>query len=62
MTIQMPNDIATLIKLIDTTFPLKHYPPGVSLVEIQRDLGKRDVVEFLKSLHRERVSRLHDGE
>lgn len=59
---QLPNDITGLIKLLDATFPLRNYPVGTDLSSIHRELGKRDVVEFLKSLHQEHVGRLSDGD
>lgn len=56
----LPKDINGLIKLLDQVFALKHYPPSATLAEIQRDLGKRDAVEFVKSLQREHMARLND--
>lgn len=56
----LPNDIAGLIKLLETTYPLKTFPVSADAVVIQRYFGARDVIDFLKALHRERVTRIRE--
>jgi hypothetical protein len=62
MSIQqsLPKNIPDLIKLLEQNFPLKHYSPAATLAEVHRDAGKRDVVEYVKSLYRESVESLRD--
>jgi hypothetical protein len=48
----LPQLSVDLIAQLDETFPLKCINPGESLDSAHRYAGKRDVVEFLKSLVR----------
>lgn len=59
-TSKLPNDIADLIKLLETTFPLRTFPVSTDAVTMHRYFGARDVIDHLRSLHNESVGRLHD--
>lgn len=54
---ELPPTVDKLIDLLDRTFPLQHFPVTADLPSIQRELGKRDVVVFLRSLQRARFER-----
>jgi hypothetical protein len=46
----LPTNIDDLIKLVDETFPLINPQLNMSLPEIQRKAGQRDVIDWLLEL------------
>lgn len=50
----LPVTVDALIDLIDHQFPLKNLAPGTPHDDIHRMFGARDVVDFLRSLQKER--------
>jgi hypothetical protein len=59
MTTELPTGLAGLIKLLEGHFPLRSWPASVTLAEIHRHAGARDVVDYLRALEREATER-HD--
>jgi hypothetical protein len=55
----LPSTLPALIKLLDQTFPLKSWPASVTLAEVHRHGGARDVIGFLESIQREQAEQLH---
>lgn len=52
---KLPATVDELIDLLDKqAFPLRSFPVDMPLHVIQRELGKRDVVDFLRVLKKER--------
>lgn len=51
---QLPRTVDELIDLIDLAYPLRSFPVDMAHHVIQRELGKRDVVDFLRQLQKER--------
>jgi hypothetical protein len=52
---KLPTTVDALIDLLDKrAFPLQSFPVDMPLHVIQRELGKRDVVDFLRALKKER--------
>lgn len=59
--ITLPNTVDELIDLLDKrAFPLRNFPADASLPAIQRECGKRDVIDFLRELQRERDDRTEE--
>ena len=59
-TTKLPSDIAGVIKLLESTYPLRTFPVSTDAVTMHRHFGARDVIDHLRSLHNEAVGRLHD--
>lgn len=54
----LPDTVDALIDMLDTkAFPLRNYSADTPFHAIHRELGKRDVVDFLRALQREREAR-----
>lgn len=51
---KLPRTADELIDLLDRAYPLKAYPVDMPITHIQRDMGKRDVIDFLRLLQKER--------
>jgi hypothetical protein len=50
----LPDTVSALIDLLDhRAFPLRAFPADVTMADVHRHGGARDVVEFLRSLQRE---------
>lgn len=59
--ITLPNTVDELIDLLDTrAFPLRNFPVSADFAAIQRECGKRDVVDFLRALQHERDDRTEE--
>ena len=54
---ELPATVDKLIDLLDRTFPLKNFSVTADLATVNRECGKRDVVDFLRSLQRARSDR-----
>lgn len=52
----LPATVDLLIALLDRTYPLKNFPPGLDALSVHRECGKRDVVEWLLILQKERLA------
>lgn len=50
----LPATVDLLITLLDKTFPLQNFPRTADLSSVHRACGARDVVDFLRTLQRER--------
>ena len=50
----LPSTVDALIDMLDQKFPLQHHSVDAPMSAIQRSLGARDVVVFLRSLQKER--------
>lgn len=46
----LPRTARELIAMLDRAFPLQNFPVDMSLHAINRELGKRDVIDFLRRL------------
>jgi hypothetical protein len=54
----LPDTVDALIDLLDTqAFPLRNFSADMPFHAIHRELGKRDVVDFLRALQKERAER-----
>jgi hypothetical protein len=54
----LPDTVDALIDMLDTkAFPLRNFSADTPYHVIQRELGKRDAVDFLRALQREREAR-----
>lgn len=51
---KLPRTADELIDMLDRAYPLHSFPVDMPATHIQRDLGKRDVVDFLRQLQKER--------
>jgi hypothetical protein len=46
----LPDTVEATINMLDRAFPLRNFSAGMNLADIHRELGKRDVIDFLRSL------------
>lgn len=54
----LPTKVDDLIDMLDTrAFPLRTFPVSATAAEMHRSFGARDVVDFLRTLQRERDER-----
>lgn len=54
---KLPEKADDLIDELDRAFALRNLPPDMPYHEMQRELGKRDVIDFLRALQTERAER-----
>lgn len=54
---KIPEKADDLIDELDKAFALRNLPPDMPYHEMQRELGKRDVIDFLRALQAERAER-----
>ena len=55
---KLPEEVDALIDFLDSeAFPLRSLPVDMPYHEMQREMGRRDVVDYLRSLQRERDER-----
>lgn len=54
---KLPEKADDLIDELDRAFPLRNFAVDTPAHVIQRELGKRDVVDYLRSLQRDRAER-----
>jgi len=52
--LKLPAKVDALVDLLDEAFPLRSHSVDTSMEAIQREYGKRDVVDFLRRLQAER--------
>lgn len=50
----LPATADELIEVLDAAFPLRNFPVDTPYHVMQRELGKRDVIDFLRRLQKER--------
>ncbi|KAF0098707.1 MAG: hypothetical protein FD144_4226 [Rhodospirillaceae bacterium] len=55
---KLPENADDLIHELDLAFPLRNFPVDTPAHVIQRELGKRDVVDFLRAMQRDRADRV----
>lgn len=51
---EFPSTADDLVDLLDRAFPLTNFDVNTPTHVIHRELGKRDVVDFLRALQKER--------
>lgn len=56
----IPHTADELVDMLDKAFPLRNFPPDAPLHVIQRECGKRDVIDLLRELQRERDDRTEE--
>ena len=56
-TTTLPDNVGGIIQLLEKTFPLRSWPANTTLVEVHRHAGARDVIDWLRILHRETTER-----
>jgi len=54
---KLPEKADDLIDELDRAFALRNLPPDMPYHEMQRELGERDVIDFLRALQTERAER-----
>jgi hypothetical protein len=54
---KLPENADDLIDELDKAFPLINFPVTTPAHIIQRELGKRDVIDFLRAMQRDRAER-----
>lgn len=55
---KIPEKADDLIDELDRAFALRNLPPDMPYHEMQRELGKRDVIDFLRALQTERAEQV----
>lgn len=55
---KLPEKADDLIDELDRAFALRNLPPDMPYHEMQRELGKRDVIDFLRAMQEERAERV----
>jgi hypothetical protein len=53
----LPESVDALIDELDKAFALRNFPVDTPHHAVQRELGRRDVVDFLRQMQRERDER-----
>jgi hypothetical protein len=51
---QLPRTADEVIELLERAFPLRNHPVGTPITHLEREFGKRDVIDFLRQLQAER--------
>lgn len=54
---KIPEKAYDLIDELDRAFALRNLPPDMPYHEMQRELGKRDLIDFLRALQADRAER-----
>ncbi len=54
---KLPEKADDLIDELDRAFALRNFPVDTPAPVVQRELGKRDVIDFLRALQTERAER-----
>jgi hypothetical protein len=49
----LPRTVNELIDMLDAAFPLRNLDVNLPLHAIQREYGKRDVIDFLRQLQKD---------